>query len=102
MEKQEVRQSTKRITEVDRSSGLILFRPKPAGPPRESKMFYTRPAKDVFPNEAERAVAVDAAENYLRVKQEEHRLSTMKAVFFFGVFIGMLALYGLEIVIGVF
>lgn len=92
----------KRITEVDRSSGLALPCPQLSEDASKTRLIYNRPAKDQ-PDDTVLSSSIDAAYAYLCARNEDKKLSNddkLKAVLLGGIFIGMLFMAGIHHYIG--
>jgi len=94
-----------RITEVDRSSGSVIFiRPPSKNDRGKTHTIYAKPAKGDQPDDLARFSSIDAAYTYLRAckvdKDLEHE-DHLKAAFGLGIFVGMSIIYGLVYYLGI-
>jgi hypothetical protein len=88
-----------RKTEVDRSSGSVIYlRPEPAVNPENARTIYEHPSKGDQPDDLARMTAIDRAYTYLhdrRLEKDADSWNRSKVAFLVGVWIGMSIMYGL-------
>lgn len=85
-----------RVTEVDRSSGLIFLRPPVSNDTSKVRTIYEEPSKGSIPDDKSKADAIDAAFKYLQDRKELRDLDQsdwLKVAFGSGIFVGMSVIY---------